>query len=99
MQLIIFYVLCVACAQLFLPYLPNCNFIFSFKNVFVFIYLFSHHLFICNWLFIYLVDKLLRSNMSGNTYGRVLKGEMYAHSVQKSRFSLQTEEKPCKTAL
>ena len=37
--------------------------------------------------------------MSGNTHGRVLKGEMYAHSVQKSRFSFKTEEKSCKTAL
>ena len=37
--------------------------------------------------------------MSGNTPGRVLKGEMHAHSVQKSRVSLKTEEKSCKTAL
>ena len=31
--------------------------------------------------------------MSGNTPGRVLKGEIYAHSVQKVRFSCKTEEK------
>ena len=96
----IFYVLCVAGAELFLPYLSNlCNFIFSFKNLFVLYFLFIHHLFICNSLFIHLVNWLLSSNMSGNTPGRVLKGEMYAHSVQKSRFSWKTEEKSCKTAL
>ena len=37
--------------------------------------------------------------MSGNTPGIVLKGEIYAHSVQKVRFSWKTEEKSCKTAL
>ena len=37
--------------------------------------------------------------MSGNTPGRVLKGEMYADSVQKFRFSFKTEEKSCKTVL
>ena len=37
--------------------------------------------------------------MSGNTSGRVLKGEMYAHTVQKSRFSWKTEEKSFKTVL
>ena len=88
---------CLCLASFFHIFLNLYNFIFSFKNFFI--YLFSHHLFTCNWLFIYLVDKLLSSNMSGNTHGRVLKGEMYAHSVQKSRFSFKTEEKSCKTAL
>ena len=90
---------CLCLASFFHIFLNLCNFIFSLKNFLVFSYLFSHHLFICNWLFIYLVDKLLSSNMSWNTHGRVLKGEMYAHSFQKSRFSFKTEEKSCKTAL
>ena len=95
-----FFVLLTMClASFFHIFLNLCNFIFSFKISLFFLYLFSHHSFICNWLFIYLVDKLLSSNMSGNTHGRVLKGEMYAHRVQKSRFSFKTEEKSCKTAL
>ena len=52
-----FYVLLVL-SFFFHIFLTLCNFIFSFKNVFVFIYLFSHHLFICNWLFIYLISYL-----------------------------------------
>ena len=37
--------------------------------------------------------------MSGNTPGRVFRGEMYADSVQKSRFSFKAGEKSCKTVL
>ena len=90
---------CLCLASFFHIFLNLCNSSFPSKISLFYIYLFSHHFFICNWLFIYLVDKLLSSNMSGNTNGRVLKGEMYAHSVQKSRFSFKTEKKSCKTAL
>ena len=92
---------CLWLASFFYIFLNLCIIYLSFKNFFV-LYLFIHSSFIyfaIGYIFIYLFNKLLCSNMPGSTPIRVLKGEMYAHSVQKSRFSLKTEEKSCNTAL
>ena len=97
---ILCFMCCLCLASFFHIFLILCNLSFPLEISLLFIYLYIHYLFIhylyiynlfiCNWIF-YLANYLLSSNMSGNTPSRVLKGEMYAHSVQKSRFSFKTE--------
>ena len=55
---ILCFMCCLCLASFFHIFLSLCNLSFPLKISLLFIYLFIHHLFICNWLFISLISYL-----------------------------------------